>query len=168
MAVISAGRLTTTIAAEAICNACDSAVSKDAPAAVNTSTTLKVGRDGMNQLVALQRGRLNSAQTRTHNPVNEINGGSGIGLRALHVLSWFPLSALSHAARIRSHSGSRRIGTSACIRVHLQFPDRARGAAEPRSDADEPGAAFGRSGTDKPRSAGRPRRGCEGIGGRFH
>ena len=150
---------------------------------MNTSTTLKVGRDGMNQLVAQQRGRLNAAQTRTHDRGNEIisiTGGRWIGLRALRDLRGPSVCSQPRGAQ----PWLRRVGClalSACIRVHLRFPDRARGAAEPRSDAEEPGATLGRDRTGqiprRPRRARRkrgaehfsaPPTACTGTDGRNH
>ena len=84
-------------------------VQRSTRGAVNTSTTLKVGDDGMNQLVALQRGRLNTAQARTYNRVQR-DHGQHRRQRDLpscsSCTSWFPLSALSHAA---PHSPSQRV-----------------------------------------------------------
>ena len=134
-------------------------------AAMNYATP-KVGyADGMHQLVDLQRGRLNAAQTRTHTRVNEITsitGGRWIGLRdfLLHTgVLRGPSHPLPIARRIRGCNGSLCLAASAWIRVHLRFPDQARGAAEPRSDAVEPGATFGRDRTGQiPRRPRRARR----------
>ncbi len=133
---------------------------------MNTSTTPKVGyADGMHQLVDLQRGRLNMAQASQHTRVNEmtsITGSRCIGLRDLLLHTGVlrgPSRPLSIARRIRGCNGSRCPALSAWIGVHLRFPDQARGAAEPRGDAEEPGATLGRDRTGQiPRRPRRARR----------